>query len=139
MALESFCKLVCEGRGLMGLSREGLEAEIRKRAEAVRQPGQSSAQAFSRYITERDDGRLLFKTSRLIAPVPPAPQDEVEDYIPGNPKHSPAGIEMQRLVDAHQLENPKLSRAQSFARVIDAANNRAVAARVLREQRGVQL
>jgi hypothetical protein len=138
MALESFCKLVVEGRGPMGLSREGLVAEIRKRAEAVRQPGQSSAQAFARYI-ERDDGRLLFKASQLIAPVGPAPQDPIQDFVHTNPKRSLAGEEIQRLVDAHQLENPKLSRAQSFARVVDAAHAREVAARVLREQRGIQL
>jgi hypothetical protein len=46
-----------------GQTREDFENDIAKRAEAIRRPGESREQVWTRFATETDDGRLLFKAA----------------------------------------------------------------------------
>jgi hypothetical protein len=111
-----------------GQTRQDYEEDIAKRAESIRNPGESDAQVFTRYVTETEDGRLLFKAA-IAAKPRQAPQDFVATE---KPAAGPAASEMNRVVDEFMSKNPKLSRSQAYDRVF--TDNRELAARVKAEE-----
>jgi len=95
--------------------------EIRKRAEEIRTPGESDAQAFTKAITADPVGVALYKASKH-AEGPEiegdAPQDELD-----RPKEfhefGPAHAKVEALARTHALKNPSKSMEQSRAAVMN--------------------
>jgi hypothetical protein len=129
-----FAKILVTQGLTCGQSRQDFEAEITKRAE--RRQGESAAQAFTRYITEDETGKLLFKASKL-APPRQAPQDFAN---PEPPSRGLAQDQLDRLVDEflvnyNRANSKKLTRAQAYDRVFNSAQHRELRERVKAEER----
>ena len=134
-------------RGLdCGQNRQDFEEEIAKRAEAwaLRRPGDSSAQLFTRYATSTDDGRLLFKAAMMAKPRPQAAQDLIPTRDRPEPT-GPAAAALDKIVsefrDKYNRETTgrKISRQQAYARVIDDPENRRLRDAVRREEQEASL
>ena len=130
MNIVDFAKLAVE-RGVSAmLSRQEFEAEIAKRAETIRRTGETKEQAFTRFMTETPEGRVLFKAAKL-APVAEVKAAETKSPVR---KRGPAHDEIDRLARAHAREK-NVSYASAFAKVMVEPENRELAARVLAEER----
>jgi hypothetical protein len=136
--METFAKMILAGHGTMGLWRDDIEAEIRKRAEATRGPNESSAQAFTRMITADERGRLFYKASKFtpvrIAPADPAlmaPPDKKRK------KKGARGEAMEKLAQELRAANPKLSDAQAFTKVFCDPKNAELREAVKAEEMGL--
>jgi hypothetical protein len=97
-----------------GQTPEFFENDIAKRAEAIRRPGESREQAFSRFATETDDGRLLFKAATMAAR---SVAQAAQDVAPEQKAFGPAGRLMNEL--AVELARSKsLTLQESYSRLI---------------------
>jgi hypothetical protein len=130
MNMVNFAKILVEGTGHnCGLDRRDFELEIEKRAEAIRAPGESRQQAFTKYATTTDDGRLLFKAS-LKAP----PRQAVQDLAPPKkPDLTPAARELDELA-REMARSKKYSYEQAFSRLYTDPERKALVERYNREQ-----
>ncbi len=122
-----FAKMQAEGRGT-GLDKAAYHAAIEKRASETRRDGETDAKAYTRVITESDDGRLLFKAYKAApAPVFPLADDATDEYAAhGNPKDDAvrAILEGAKRVQAEaKTKSVVLSDAQSFDRFYNAPEN----------------
>jgi len=122
-----FAKMQTEGR-TTGLDKNAYHAAIEKRASETRRAGESDAKAYTRVITESDEGRLLFKAYKAApAPVFPVNNDAEEDYAHGNPKDEAvrAILDGAKRVQAEaKTKSVVLSDAQAFDRYYNAPENR---------------
>jgi hypothetical protein len=126
-SLIMFAKMQIEGRGT-GLDKADYHAAITKRASETRRDGETEAKAYTRIVTETDDGRLLLAAYKAApAPVFPANSEIVEDYVAGaNPKDDAvrAILEGAKRVQAEaKTKSVVLSDAQSFDRYYNAPEN----------------
>jgi hypothetical protein len=123
-----FAKMQSEGRGT-GIDKTAYHDEIVKRASDTRRPGESSEKAYTRVITESDDGRLLFaayKAAQPPAPVFPAGVDAPQDYVGPNPKDEAvrAILEGAKRVQAEaRTKSVVLSDQQAWAKYYTAPEN----------------
>jgi hypothetical protein len=122
-------KAALEGHGTLGRSRQYFERAIAKRAEASRREGESAAQAFTRCLVDDDEGKLLFKASK-IAPAEDAPEDEVEDKPVSRGK---AHDELEVMARDHALAHPGMSYAHAYTHLYSRHENAALRARVKAE------
>jgi hypothetical protein len=94
-----------------GVSREDFEAEISKRSESIRRPGESQAQAFTRYAVETEEGKALMKAA-LSAPRGRPPIQAAQDWRPE--PIGPASKELEELArDMARKKNVTYERAFS--------------------------
>jgi len=129
-----FAKALVAGGHDRGLKRQDFEAEIARRAEDVRRPGETPEQAFAKYMTETDDGKLLFKASKL-APSDDAAQDLVK---PDEPKPvGPASARLQQMARIAAQEQ-RLSYQQAYTRLLTHPDHRELADRVKAEELDIQ-
>jgi hypothetical protein len=125
-----FAKMQSEGRST-GLDKSAFHSAIQKRASETRRPGESDAGAYTRVITESDEGRLLlaaYKAAPAPAPVFPVNNDAAEDYAHGNPKDEAVRAILEgakKVQEEARTKSITLSDAQSFARFYNAPANRA--------------
>lgn len=126
-----FAKTALE-TGVPILSKTLLTQAIEKRAGAIKRAGETDAQAFTRAITEDEDGRTLFRASKL-APGP----DHAPLATPVAPKPrepGPAGRAMQALANDRLRAHPHKSPAQAYSEVYTAPANAELRDRVKREE-----
>ncbi len=93
---------------------------IAKLGDAIRRPGESKEQAFTRALTEDERGRALAKAlPYTIGPdhTPAVEKREAPAPLTG------AAAEMKKLADAWRGANPGKSEAQAFAAVYTAREN----------------
>ena len=133
IGITGFAKMEIAGHS-SGLSRQRFETAIIKRAAEIRKAGESDAQAFTRTITQDDDGRLLYQASK-IAPQGDAVQDFVGDEKP--PSRGPAHNKMDSLATDHMRAHAGLSYQQAYAQVYTHPDNRALRARVVAEHAAI--
>ena len=114
-----FAKIAVDQGRSPGLDKSDFHKAIEKRAAEIRRPGESAEKAFTRAITEDDNGKLLFKALK-IAPgkeIEDAPQDDVPRVDP----KGPAEQAMEEAVATHRTdaaaEGRTLSREQAFTEV----------------------
>jgi hypothetical protein len=125
-SIEIFAKMAAEGKSV-GLEKCDFHAAILKRSNAIRQPGESDARAYTRYIVEYDLGKILFKALRAApgtevkAPSPAAPRDPEQDFV-GRPHAAP----MHAMATDLQRANPRLSYESAYARVYAHPANEAL-------------
>ena len=128
-SLIMFAKMQAEGRGT-GLDKSVYHDAITKRASETRRAGETEAKAYTRIVTETEDGRLLlaaYKAAPAPAPVFPVNNDAAEDYAHGNPKDEAvrAILEGAKRVQAEaKTKSVILSDAQAFDRYYNAPANR---------------
>jgi hypothetical protein len=124
-----FAKMTVDQGRSPGLDKSAFHAAIEKRAEEIRRPGESAEKAYTRAITETDDGRLLFKALKIApaaAPVFPVAVDPPQDYAHGNPKDEAVRAILagaKRVQDEARTKSIVLSDAQSFDRFYNAPEN----------------
>jgi hypothetical protein len=113
-----FAKMQTEGRGT-GLDKAAYHDAIEKRARDMRRPGESEAKAYTRIVTETDEGKLLFKALK-VAPGKEV-KDAEQDYAPRDDPKGPAEQAMEQAVATHRAdaaaEGRTLSREQAFTEV----------------------
>jgi hypothetical protein len=124
-----FAKMQAEGRGT-GLDKSAFHAEIEKRASDTRRAGESDAKAYTRIVTETEEGRLLlaaYKAAPVPAPVFPVNNDAAEDYAHGNPKDEAVRAILEgakKVQEEAKTKSVVLSDAQAFDRYYNAPENR---------------
>jgi hypothetical protein len=131
MAIENFAKAIINngGTNALGLHRQDFEEAIAKRAEEIRTPGESSQQAFTRFATENEIGRVLLKAS-LLSP----PRQAVQDLAPPKkPALTPAARELDELA-REMARSKKYSYEQAFSRLYTDPERKALIERYNREQ-----
>jgi hypothetical protein len=112
-----------------GQTRQDFEEDIAKRAEATRLPGESREQAWTRFATATDDGRLLFKAA-MLAP----PRQFAQDLTREKPKaDGPASEELERTARAMAKEK-KLTYQQAYSRLISDPDRKELLAEIRREE-----
>jgi hypothetical protein len=114
-----------------GFDRRDFELEIEKRAEAIRAPGESRQQAFTRYATQDETGKLLFKASLKAPPriVEQAPQD-----LPARPE--PAGeasAELERLA-RFEAKSKGGTYEQNYVRLLTSPEHKELVRRARSEE-----
>jgi hypothetical protein len=126
-----FAKMTVDQGRSPGLDKWAYHDAIVKRAGEIRRPGETAEKAFTRAITEDDDGKLLFKALK-IAPgneVKDAPQDDVSRVD----TRGPAEKEMQDAVENHRAASAAqgltLSPEQGFTAVYTSPAHRGLKAR----------
>src|SRR5262245_41170169 len=132
MDIRHFAKMVVlnGGTNALGMHRQDFEEAIAKRAETTRAPGESRQQAFTKYATTTNDGRLLFKAS-LLAPPRQAAQD-----IPVPKRPEPAGeasAELERLA-RFEAKAKGVKYEQAYARLLTSPEHRELVRRVKAEE-----
>jgi hypothetical protein len=127
--IRHFAKLLVETRNPCGLTRQDFEEEIAKRAG--RREGESTAQAFTRYATTTEDGKLLFKAAVMA----PAPKQAPQDFPTKKPepKGGAATAELNELARAMAREK-NFSFEQAFSRLWSDPTRADLVNRVKREQ-----
>jgi hypothetical protein len=126
----AFAKMIVDNGGAnpLGMHRQDFENEIIKRAE--RRDGESSQQAFTRFITETETGRVLFKAA-MLAPPRQAPQD-----LPVPERPEPAGeasAELERLAQ-FEAKAKNVSFQQAYTRLLTSPEHRELVRRVKHEE-----
>jgi hypothetical protein len=132
MDLRHFAKILVTQGLNGGLDRQDFERDIAKRAEAIRAPGESREQAFVRYSTTTDDGRLLFKAA-MLAP----PRQAAQDFpLPKKPEAAgPASRELDELARAMARDKGiSFERAHAQLQSDTDPERKALVARVRREE-----
>jgi hypothetical protein len=108
-------------------------AEIMKRSDAKRQPGETREQAFAKFITEDDDGKALYRTFKQAE----GPDHEVmasnSSFMPM--QSAPALARLTKLAEQLRAEDPSLSEAQAFAKVYTSPANAELVAAEREERR----
>ncbi len=97
---------------------------IASSAEKIRQQGETSAQAFTRYITKTDEGRKLFAIHKRATGsdyIPPA--EQVQKIAAPS---TPSLRRLQKLGDEVRKANPTLSVEQAFAEAYADPSNREI-------------
>jgi hypothetical protein len=127
----TFAKMIVGngGANALGMHRQDFEGEIIRRAE--KRQGESSQQAFTRFITTDETGKLLFKAS-LLAPVRQAAQDLAPRKSP-EPEGGPATRELNEMARA-MARDKGLSFEQSFSRIWSDPARAELVNRAKREQ-----
>jgi hypothetical protein len=115
------------------LSKRDYEAEIEKRSEDYRRPGESRQQAFTRFATETPEGKALMKAA-LAAPPAAPPKFADQDLVPEKPPGGPASEELMRLARSMAKER-KLTVDQAAARILSDPTRKDLLAEILREER----
>jgi hypothetical protein len=115
-----------------GQTREDFENDIAKRAETIRRPGESREQAWTRFATETDDGRLLFKAAMKAPPMAP-PRAAAQDLSRVKPSAGPASEQLQRMAEKMAKEK-KLSVAQAYSRLISDPDRKELLDEIKREE-----
>jgi hypothetical protein len=124
-----FAKILTEGGSACGMARQDYENEIIKQAE--RRDGESPQQAFTRYITQDETGKLLFKAA-MRAPPRQAPQDLARDAE--SEPSTDAQRELDRLArDVARRANISLSRAKG--RVLQDPQHKKLVRALMTEER----
>jgi hypothetical protein len=131
MGIELFAKMIIDNGGTnpLGMHRQDFENEIIKRAE--RRDGESAAQSFTRYITQNEIGKLLFKAAMLSPP-----RQAVQDIAPRKspePAGGPATEELNAMARA-MARDKGLSFEQSFSRIWTDPAKSELVSRVKRER-----
>jgi hypothetical protein len=127
-----FAKILNQTGESCGLDRDVYHAEIEKRAEAIRAPGMSREQAYTKVITETPAGKELLKAYRS-APVAKPPVEAAQD-LPERPE--PAGEaskELERMAAAESKRTGK-SFAIAYTALLTSPEHRELASRVKREE-----
>jgi len=106
-ALLGFAKGLLAGDSAYGLKRQDFEAGIATIAKRIQQPGETSAQSFTKAMVDTEAGRLLFAASKRAPSAPPDPdQDDVDEpEIKGE-----ATLEIERRAREHLKAHPELSK-----------------------------
>jgi hypothetical protein len=121
-----FAKMQTEGRGT-GLDKSNYHDAITKRASETRRPGETGAGAYTRVITETDEGRLLLAAYKAApAPVFPVNNDAPQDYVGPDPKNEAIRAILdgaKRVQSEAKTKSVVLSDAQSFDRYYNAPEN----------------
>jgi hypothetical protein len=128
----AFAKILKNTGETSGFTREDFHAEIQKRAEGTRRPGQSSAQAYASYLNT-ESGRILHDAYKRA---PAAPPQAPQDLAPRNTKPSPGPASEEMAALARKLSRErKISYAQAFSRLFTDAAYAELAGRVREEER----
>jgi hypothetical protein len=127
VAITKLAHDIAAGRSGNYASRAQWYSAIAKAAEQQRQPDETSAQAFSRFITENADGKALFAAHKSASG---------EDFMPAVPaapvvKHSSAYAQLVGIAERLRADDPGLTKAQAFAKAF--LSNRALAERAKTE------
>jgi hypothetical protein len=93
-------------------TKEEFETDLAKRAAAAF-PDLTPAKAFTKYATETDDGKVLFKAANLSNTV----RQQSQDIVPRQKSFGPAGDEVNALIE--RMIRDGLSLAASYSRVIE--------------------
>jgi hypothetical protein len=126
-----FAKILNTTGNACGRDRDDFHEEIEKRAAATRRAGESAEKAYTRYITETDAGRELFKAYRN-APAGPEPvqaAQDVEDEPDGD-----ASRELRQMANAMANEM-NITSAQATWRLMSDPRRQNLVRRVLAEER----
>src|SRR6516164_657307 len=111
----AFAKILKNTGETSGFTREDFHAEIQKRAEGIRRPGQSSAQAYASYLNT-EPGRILHDAYKRAPAAPPqAPQDTATRNT--KPAPGPASEELSALARKLARER-RITYAQAFTRLL---------------------
>jgi hypothetical protein len=127
----TFAKMVISQGVAPGLTAADFHTAIQKRAEAGRLPGETAEQAYTRFILDNPDGRLLFKAYRA-APKPvasAAPADENQDYVTRGPAEKEMHIAVENHRAAAAAQGQTLTPAQAFTAVYTSPAHRGLKAR----------
>src|SRR5271166_3585779 len=125
-----FAKILVEQGIDCGQTRQHFENDISKRSEAIRRPGESREQAWTRFATETDDGRLLFKAAMKAPPLEP-PQQAAQDLKPE--PAGPASEELERLARSMAREK-RYSYQRAYSELYTDPDRAELVARVKREE-----
>jgi hypothetical protein len=104
-------------------SRADFYQAIRKVADSTRQNGETPEQAFTRAIEKDDIGRVLYAAYKkangpdYVEPVP-------QPWRPQDPPMTPSLQQLYRLAGDLRQQNPELTEAQSFTRVLESPEGR---------------
>jgi hypothetical protein len=127
--MQHFAKvaIASQGQTTGGQTRQDFENEIIKRAD--RRDGESSAQAFTRYATTTEDGKILFKAA-LLAP----PRQVVQDLPAKKPESAgPASKELEDLA-RYMARSKKYTFQQAYSELYTDPERAELVARVKREE-----
>jgi hypothetical protein len=115
-----------------GQTRQDFEEDIAKRSESIRRPGESREQAWTRFATTTDDGRLLFKAAMRAPPMEP-PRQAAQDLVREKKPAGPASEELERMARAMAREK-NLTYQQAFSRLISDPSRREHLEEIKREE-----
>jgi hypothetical protein len=90
--------------------------EIFKRSEKQRPVGESQAIAFARFIQKCDDGQILYRAYRFA----PGPDWQPPERVTiGEVQHQTVAMSrLEKLAGEARANNPKLTAAQAFSKVL---------------------
>jgi hypothetical protein len=109
------------------VSRSNWYGVLKALAEQRRGPTESSAQAFTKFVTGDPDGRALFAAHRSASG-----PDFVPEQVTAAPvlKSDSAYAQLRKIADGLCAEDPSLSRYSAFAKAFDAHPDLAARAKV---------
>jgi hypothetical protein len=113
-------KLIDDGE--LNLSKSEIHEVLERRAEQLREDGETLQQSYVKFITADPAGRVLFKAyqSAQIGKAK-APEDAVQDDAPRH--DGPASAKFHSMVVDHQRANRGLSYQQSYSRLYSDPDN----------------
>jgi hypothetical protein len=135
-ALLKFAKILTEGTGdSCGIDRDVYHRAIEKRALETKRANETLPQAYTRVVTETDEGRLLLKAYRS-APVAPPPKQAPQDL-----KYQAVGeasAELEEMARA-EAKSKNITFQQAFARLLTNPDRAKLRERVMAEERHATL